>query len=139
LSQHLVQYHKLSGYIDSKAKVFHYANDYGQLDVLLALQEPQRKIVSFIQHEEKRAVAKTNYILKKRNIQYIENIAQTSQNNYDVVLVSDENIGNVEEVTKLADCIILINNARLKDSIINFGFKVDGEEDQLIILRKDVG
>lgn len=139
LSQHLVQYHKLSGYIDSKAKVFHYANDYGQLDVLLALQEPQRKIVSFIQHEEKRAVAKTNYILNKRNIQYIENIAQTSQNNYDVVLVSDENIGNVEEVTKLADCIILINNARLKDSIINFGFKVEGEEDQLIILRKDVG
>jgi 1-acyl-sn-glycerol-3-phosphate acyltransferase len=139
LNQYLEQYHKLNSYIDSKSKVLHYANDYGQLDVLLTLQESQRKIVSFIQDEEKRAVAKTNYILKKRNIQYIENIAETSENNYDVILISDENLENIEEITKLADCIILINNARLKDSIINFGFKVDGGEDQLIILRKDVG
>ena len=138
LNQHLVHYHKLNRYIDSKAKVLHYGNDYGQLDVLLALQEPQRKIVSFIQEEEKRAVAKTNYILKKRNIQYLENKVDISRDNYDVVLISDENAENVEEVTKLADCIILINNTRLKDSIINFGFEIEGEEGQLIILRRAI-
>jgi len=138
LNQNLGRYHKLNSYIDSKAKIFHYGNDYGQLDVLLSLQEPQRKIVSFVQNEEKRTVSKTNYILKKRNIHYLENKEDISQNNYDVVLISDENIGNVEEAAKLTDCIILINSANLKDSIIKLGFKVDGEEDQLIILRKDI-
>jgi 1-acyl-sn-glycerol-3-phosphate acyltransferase len=139
LNRNLGLYHKLNKYyIDSKAKVLHYGNDYGQLDILLSLQESQRKIVSFIQDEEKRAVAKTNYILKKRNIHYLEDKKDISQNNYNVVLISDKNIENLEEVTKLADCIILINNTNLKDLIVNFGFKVDVEEDQLIILRKDI-
>ena len=39
--------------IYSKAKILHLANDYGQLDVLFALQEPQRKIHSFIADRRK--------------------------------------------------------------------------------------
>lgn len=136
--KHLELYYILNNDISPKAKVLHLADDYGQLDVLLSLQESQRKIDSFIKEEEKRAVAKMNYIVKKRNIQYVENKEAISQNNYDVVLISDKNIENLEEVMKLADCIILINNTNLKDLIVNFGFKVDGEEDQLIILRKDI-
>lgn len=139
LNQYLESYHKLNGYVDSKAKVFHYGNDYGQLDVLLVLQEPQRKIVSFIQDEEKRAVAKTNYIIKKRNIQYLDGIEDQDLSHYDLLLISDKKPENLELLTKFTDCVILVKNLNLKDSIINFGFRVDGEEDQLIILRKDVG
>lgn len=138
LNQYLGHYHKLNKFIASKAKILHFGDDYGQLDVLLSLQESQRKIVSFIQDEEKRAVAKTNYILKKRNIHYLENIEDVNQNNYDVVLISDENPEDLKEVANLADCIILINNVNLKDLTLNFGFKVEREEDQLIILRKEI-
>lgn len=138
LDKNLALYYRLINHISPKAKVLHLADDYGQLDVLLSLQESQRKIVSYISHEEKRAVAKMNYIVKKRSIQYLKNKDDFSRNNYDVVLISDKDPENLKEVTELADCIILINNANLKDSIINFGFKVEGGEDQLIILRKEI-
>jgi 1-acyl-sn-glycerol-3-phosphate acyltransferase len=58
--QHLELYYKLNSVISPKAKMLHLANDYGQLDVLVSLQESQRKIDSFIADDQKRAVAKTN-------------------------------------------------------------------------------
>jgi 1-acyl-sn-glycerol-3-phosphate acyltransferase len=136
--KHLELYYKLNNDISPKAKVLHLADDYGQLDVLLSLQESQRKIVSYISDEEKRAVSKMNYIVKKRNIQYLENIEGISQNNYDVVLISDENPENLKDIAMLTDCVILIENSNLKDSIISFGFKIEGEEDRLIILRRTI-
>jgi 1-acyl-sn-glycerol-3-phosphate acyltransferase len=140
LNKHLGLYHELKKYIGSKSKVLHYADDYGQLDVLLALQESQRKIVSYIHDEEKRAVAKTNYILKKRNIQYLEDENEIEGNLFDVLLISDKNLKyGLEQLTKSSDCIILLDNSNLKEKIINFGFTIDKEEDQLIVLKKQIG
>jgi hypothetical protein len=45
----------------------------------------------------------------------------------------------LEQLTKSSDCIILLDNSNLKEKIINFGFTIDKEEDQLIVLKKQIG
>jgi uncharacterized protein len=137
LNQHLELYHKLNKYIAPKANILHLANDYGQLDVLLSLQESKRSIITFIANEEKRAVAKTNYILKKRTIQYLDNKQDFSKNKYDLVLITDQDTQNsISEIIPLTNKFILVNCSNLKHIIINFGYLIEIEEDQLVVLTK---
>jgi 1-acyl-sn-glycerol-3-phosphate acyltransferase len=137
LEANLELYYELNKWIDSKARVLHIANDYGQLDVLLSLQQSQRKIDSFIANDLNRAVAKTNYILKKRNIQYSEDPTALVQKRYNVILISDpETVINLSEICNLTTFIVLLNSNKLKATLLNFGFEIDIEIDNLIGLKK---
>lgn len=89
LKVHLDAYAKLNNYLGEKDKILHIAHDYGQLDVLLALQQPQRKIVSFIADTHKRAVAQTNYLLQKRHISYADALPEIKD--FDFVLIDQPN------------------------------------------------
>jgi 1-acyl-sn-glycerol-3-phosphate acyltransferase len=137
LKQHLELYHSLNKSIDAKAKILHLANDYGQLDILLALQEPQRKIDSLIVLDENRAVAQTNYILKKRKIHYLDPNEVIPPKKYDVVLISDEKAqNNLETICNLAETVILLNAENLKETVLNFGFDIEFDTEDLIIVKK---
>ncbi|MET0946660.1 MAG: 1-acyl-sn-glycerol-3-phosphate acyltransferase [Flavobacterium sp.] len=138
IENHLETYFKLNHRISAKAKIFHLANDYGQLDVLLTLQEPQRKIQSYITDEEKRDVANTNYFLRKRKISYVENLEAIHPNQYDVVLISDEIYEDeIEKISAITSVVILIDCSRLKDTLLNFGFESILEENDLIVFKKN--
>ncbi|MFB9078154.1 1-acyl-sn-glycerol-3-phosphate acyltransferase [Flavobacterium procerum] len=137
VKQNLETYYNLNKYIDPKAKILHLGNDYGQLDVLLSLQEPQRKIVSFINDEEKTLVAKTNYFLKKRKIEYLDQLESASENLYDILLVSDESLKNeIEKVIQNISRIILINCSGLKNQLVDSDFEIVSEESNIIVLTK---
>lgn len=71
--------------IPATAKILHLANDYGIGDLILVMQEPQRRVTSWITCEERREVAQTNYLLKKRNITYLSELAANGE---DVLIVS---------------------------------------------------
>jgi len=131
---HADLYYQLNKHIGINAKILHLANDYGQLDVLMALQQPKRKIVSVITDEEKRAVAETNYVLKKRHIRYAETIP--AENKYDILLISDQNINLTFDTVNTSDTIILLNNEIFSTQIQNFGFELTQEEKGLIVLKK---
>jgi uncharacterized protein len=135
LKQNLETYYNLNKHIQPKAKILHLGNDYGQLDVLLALQEPQRKIVSFINDEEKLLVAKTNYIVSKRKILYLDQLNSALENQYDVILISDESYKNeIEKVFQVDSLIILVNCSGLKNQFENF--EILSEENGLVVLKK---
>lgn len=136
LSQNLETYYNLNKYIDSKAKILHLANDYGQLDVLLTLQEPQRKVFSFINDEEKLAVAKTNYFLKKRKIFYSDPLESAFENQHEILLISDESYVAAFEKIILSTTIILINCPDLKTKLIAAGFEITAEENDITVLKK---
>lgn len=136
LNQHLELFYKLNAVISPKAKILHLANDFGQLDVLLSLQESQRKIDSFIADEEKRAVAKTNYIVHKRTIHYLETREEFENNNYEAVLISDKNCDDWTEICQLTNTVILVNSSNLKDALLELGFGIDNESENLIVLKK---
>jgi 1-acyl-sn-glycerol-3-phosphate acyltransferase len=136
LKQNLETYFNLNKYINPKAKILHLANDYGQLDVLLTLQEPQRKIISFINDEEKLLVAKTNYFLKKRKIFYIDQLESVLENQHEILLISDESYAaDLEKVISSAT-VILINCPDLKTKLIDSGFEIVSEENAIIVLNK---
>jgi hypothetical protein len=133
-NQNLERYYQLNKYLAPKAKVLHLCDDYGQLDVLLALQEPQRKIVSLISNDEKRAVAKTNYWLKKRAIYYPE--SNEIESRYDVILISDKN-ASIEAWASKTNCVILLSEVPLKNTLLDLGFSIVTEENQILVLKKE--
>ncbi len=136
LKNHLETYYHLNQHISAKAKIVHLGNDYGQLDVLLTLQEPQRKIDSYFADEEKRDIAKTNYIAKKRKIRYLENLETIQEIQYDAVLISDENYNEIQKVVSTTPCVILVHSPGLKNTLISFGFDSVLEKNNLIIFKK---
>jgi 1-acyl-sn-glycerol-3-phosphate acyltransferase len=139
LQQHLELYHSLNKWIDSKARILHFTNDFGQLDVLLALQEPLRKIDSVIVLNENRAVAQTNYIVSKRKIHYWNSIEPIVLKKYDVVLISDDSaISNLEEICNLITTVILLNTKKLKTTVLGFGFEIEFESENLIVVKKKI-
>lgn len=137
LKQNLEIYYNLNKHLNSKAKILHLGSDYGQLDVLLTLQEPQRKIVSFINDEEKLSVAKTNYFLKKRKIFYVDQLESAFENHHEVLLISDESyVDVIEKAVAAISSVILVNCSSLKTQLLNAGFEIISEENGIIVLNK---
>ncbi|MEG0759938.1 MMPL family transporter [Chryseobacterium sp.] len=100
-------YFELNKHIAKDAVIFHIANDFGQKDMLLTLQQAKRKIFSLINDYEKRLVAKNSYLAQKRKINYIDNQSQINKK-IDVLLISDENF-NLNDIKHFPETIILLN------------------------------
>ena len=100
-------YFELNKHIAKDAVIFHIANDFGQKDMLLTLQQAERKIFSLINDYEKRLVAKNSYLAQKRKINYIDNQSQINKK-IDVLLISDENF-NLNDIKHFPETIILLN------------------------------
>ena len=132
----LERYYQLNKYLAANAKVLHLSDDYGQLDVLLSLQAPLRKIVSLISNDEKRAVAKTNYWLKKRAISYLDSNEFEMECRYDVILISYKN-ASVSAWASKTNCIILVGEAPLKNTMLDLGFSIVAEENQILVFKKE--
>lgn len=138
LKNNLEKYYRLNKHLSAKAKILHLANDYGQLDVLLTLQEPQRKITSYNFDEEKLSVSKTNYFIRKRKISYLDELEFGFETQYDAVLISDEKYKeDLEKIISITSSVILINSSGLKNTLTNFGFESVLEEDSIIVLKKN--
>lgn len=65
-------YHQLNRLLGEEEKIFHWCGDFGQVDVLLKLHEPNRKIISYIEDDNRRAIARQNFVAKRRSIQYTD-------------------------------------------------------------------
>ncbi|MGV3461382.1 MAG: 1-acyl-sn-glycerol-3-phosphate acyltransferase [Flavobacterium sp.] len=126
-------FHRLNGHIGTKAAIAHYAADYGELDVLLALQEPQRRICSYIADEEKRDVARTSYIKRKRDIAYAN--SPEMQCSFDVVLITDAGAVVPENVIENTSRIIIAGDALAKGMAFE-GFSIEQEGEGFRILKR---
>ena len=137
IKRDLPMYYVLNKYIDAKANIAHIGSDYGQLEAYLTLQEPQRKIISFNRNQIKREVAQTNYINKIRKIKYVNSKEALLSDVYDILLLSDipDTILDYKSVIIKAKEVITVNSSKLNDIIINFGFEIETETNQLVVLK----
>ena len=128
-------YFNLNDDISSSAKILHFAGDYGQLDVLLTLQQAKRKIQSYIADETKRSLASTNYLVKKRDICYLNEMVEIGS--FDLLLISSkiEESSFADYIPK-SNKIILLDHFELKNTILNAGFSIIKEEPTIIVLIK---
>jgi 1-acyl-sn-glycerol-3-phosphate acyltransferase len=130
-------YYHINKYIGAKASVLHIANDSGETTVLLSLQQVQRKIMSYIPDEEKRDIALTNYINKKRSIKYIDTISAAANTLFDVILMADNTVVIPEQVLRNTNCVILAGN--LVEQSRYPEFSATHEEVGFIVLRRNDG
>ncbi|SHM51739.1 MMPL family transporter [Chryseobacterium polytrichastri] len=100
-------YFELNKHIPKDAVVLHIADDFGQKDVLLTLQEASRKIFSLMNDHEKREIAEQSYIVKRRKINYIHNLSEINKK-ANVLLISDENFV-LKNIQELPDIVIFLN------------------------------
>ena len=127
-------FHKLNAYIGAKAKILYIATDHGETTLLLSLQEAQRKIYTFIPDKDRRDVASTNYIVKKRDIVYIGSLTEAVA--CDTVILSaekDEYLFN-DSITDRVKTLILVTSSYKKECA---GFVMEHEEPGFVILRKN--
>lgn len=128
-------YFNLNKVIAPTAKILHFANDYGQLDVLLTLQQSKRKIQNYSSDEVKRSVATTNYVAKKRDICYLNTLAESKD--FDTILIATK----IEEQVVVnyithAKTIILINSFEWKDFLLHSEFSILNEDKDQIVFSK---
>ncbi|REC71079.1 glycerol acyltransferase [Epilithonimonas hispanica] len=116
-------YLELNNHIAKDATIMHIADDFGQKDVLLTLQQAGRKIFSLIENEEKRQIAKQNYLVKRRKIHYINEFSENKKN-LDVLLISDDNF-NLSEITVTPETVILLRTKALLFSNENYSLIFD--------------
>ncbi len=99
-------YFELNKHLPKDGNILHIADDYGQKDILLTLQQASRKIFGFIVDPEKREVAKHSYIVKQRKIKYINNFSEIDKE-IDMVLVSADSF-DLKHLKELPPKIIFI-------------------------------
>lgn len=131
------EYYALNKLLKDDAKILHLADDYGQLDFLLVMQQAKRKVQSFIVDTEKRGIAQSNYIVKKRELTYLDSLQQL-QAKYDTLLISNSASELVKELELSSSLkkIVLFANFELKDYFLSLGFEVDATTQAFLVLKK---
>ncbi len=118
-------YFELNKHIPKDANILHIANDYGQKDVLLTLQQASRRMFTLITKDERRETAEQTYFVKRRKISYIKNTTEITKK-IDVLLVSDENF-DLNTVAELPETIIFVNVNSDSFKTDNFTLKFSSE------------
>ncbi|WP_136668231.1 1-acyl-sn-glycerol-3-phosphate acyltransferase [Flavobacterium sp. H122] len=130
-------YFNLNKHIAEDACILHHADDFGQIDFLLAIQQPKRKIQSLFENEDNKAIASANYLVKKRDIKYIDNLSEVNHK-FDTVLISDTHELHEEkmQLASKANKILLTANFELKSYFESSGFVTQVNNKDLIVLVK---
>ncbi len=110
-------YHELNKWIGPKDHILHISADYGQLDMLLVLQEAGREINSYNVDVEKRHTARQSYLLQRRKIQYRDSL-DSLETVPDVLLISDVSF-KLDELAELPPRIIFLNR---HDAEVPYGY-----------------
>ncbi|PZR15594.1 MAG: glycerol acyltransferase [Flavobacterium psychrophilum] len=126
-------YKKLDIHIGAKSSILHIADDHGETAALLALQEPQRKIYAYIADDEKRDVAKTNYINKKREITYPDTLKDTKGIKYKIV-IAETGTEIPDGIAEKAEFIVLMKPF---ENEYPEGFRLECEDEGFVTLVKE--
>ena len=110
-------YIKLSHAFTENETIFHYGNDFGQIDFLLVMQQPKRQIISYIVDIEKRHIASTNYITKNRNLIYTDEFSTVE--NAKTLFISNDFEDNSIELFDSFDKIVIINGLKINANDFN--------------------
>lgn len=129
---HKKRYFELNKRIDQKAKILRFGNDFGQIDILLTLQEPQRSLHTYIENDEKKSAAINNYLVKKRKINYNINIDDAC-NVVDTLLITSEidtkliekiNLENIKTIIIFEEARFEFKNQHFDKIAKEWGFEV---------------
>ncbi|WP_422082332.1 MMPL family transporter [Ulvibacterium sp.] len=136
-------YAQLLDFLGKKAHIIHLSEDYGQLDFLLALDSPDRKIHVYLKKETIRQIVQNSFITKHhKNIQVTATPTDALANEAQILLI-DLNPLDWEPIqNKINEIGILLLLKKGMDlplkNITDTGFTISAQNDNFIIAKKAV-
>ncbi len=120
-----------------KGNLLHWANDKGQIDILLVSKYLDRKIKTFIEEVDSRSIAKNCYTTQKRKVQYLDKIEKKSLDNFDTLLFSNGNskLGMDKLGTNFENIVVLYEELD-KSYWEKLGYTIAYEAEKVLFLEK---
>lgn len=134
-------YQTILNAVDEKDCILHISNSNGQLDFLLVLHAVDRKIVSYIENEQNRIIAKNSYIANKHDITFTDSIQDTIQFKANTLIINNIEVSEKELKMMINSNVkrIIFLNQNNQIEIVNqldLGFQVSHQNKNIIILTK---
>ncbi|MCB0455989.1 MAG: 1-acyl-sn-glycerol-3-phosphate acyltransferase, partial [Aequorivita sp.] len=103
LSENAEIYFDIIRQVEKSGDIVHISEDSGQLDFLLALDGPDRKIFSFIEDNETRTILQNSYITQKYGrLHFTDSISEILLSNVETLIVSSEKMAS-EVISQLPE------------------------------------
>src|SRR5690606_5551941 len=106
LKENTETYFEIIRRVSKNGTIAHISEDSGQLDFLLALDGPDRKIFSFIEDSETGIILQNSYITQKYGrLHFMESLSGTILANVETLIISSEKMAS-EVITQLSNLSI---------------------------------
>lgn len=129
LKENAVTYCEIINNIEKNGTVLHISEDFGQLDFLLALDGPDRKIFSVIEDSETREILQNSYITQKYGkLDFKHSISDANLQNVGILIISSERMASeiIAKLTTLTvNAVVLIGNTieQQTTNVITLGYR----------------
>ena len=136
-------YFKVLSCLSKSGSIIHLSEGCGQLDFLLALDGPDRKIVSFVEKESLQKILFNSYITKKyKKLQFIPQREAIFGLQADTLIVSSEVMLSVAKKllanSTFKTVVLLGMTPEQTENIITLGFQMEFTDVSVSILKKKV-
>lgn len=115
LSESAETYFEIIRQVEKRGAILHISEDFGQLDFLLALDGPDRKIFSLIESSEIRSTLQNSYISQKfGRLHFIDSVEETLHSNVKTLILSSAEISSkvIEQIPDLSiNTVVLLKSA----------------------------
>ena len=131
-------YWEILNRVEEKCTIIHLSQDYGQLDLLLALDSIDRKMISYLINAEARAILKNNYLTHRySNITVVDSSEKALGNSANVLIVNLESF-EMQSVPKkmLDDISILIQLSGSRQISPPSSFVTSFQNDNFIVFNR---
>ncbi len=102
--------------VEKSGNIAHISDGFGQLDFLLALDGPDRKIFSFIDDAQTREILQNSYVTQKYGrLHFTDSVSEIFQQNIDTLIISSEKmasevfsqlpINSIKTIVLLKECV----------------------------------
>lgn len=124
-------YQSISDGIPFKTKIWHIADDYGQIDILLVARSLDRRISTYIADKEQRIIATNCYTTTQRKTIYVAKLEDLYMQKGEVLLISATlqalPVALKEQLPRM-NRIIVVENLHLLEQIKAMGYGVSDEK-----------
>ncbi len=132
-------YKKILEIVGETDTIIHLSQDFGQLDLLLSLDSIDRRIVTYIENHEARAILRNNYLTHNYSrITVVDSDEEALENQAKVLIIDLEGFEKRSIDREAFDFIDIVLLKRGRQTPIPKGFVTSLENDNFILLRREI-
>lgn len=140
LSEYSRSYFEVIRQLRKKVTILHISNGFGQLDFLLGLDGPDRRITSVIENKELLVLLRNSYLTQKHGkIHFVPSLQNVEMSHFEVLILGSEKraAATMEDLPKNVRTIILTKGAIAMETknILTLGYQKIYSDRNIIIFK----